>query len=112
MITVSPKFLLVPAELETSAEKLLSTIQAADTDDVNVFSKLVLIVEPRLTSPTRWWLVSPDVDGLEYAHLAGEPGPQIAAQIGFRIDGIEYRVRLDFGCGFVDWRGWFLNQGA
>lgn len=112
LITVNPKFLLVPPELETAAEKLLSTIQAADTDDVNVFSKLVLIVEPRLTSATRWWLVSPDVDGLEYAHLAGEPGPQIATQVGFRIDGVEYRVRLDFGCGFVDWRGWYTNAGA
>lgn len=112
LITVNPKFLLVPPELETSAEKLLSTIQAADTDDVNVFSKLVLIVEPRLTSATRWWLVSPDVDGMEYAHLAGEGGPQIATQVGFRIDGVEYRVRLDFGCGFVDWRGWYTNAGA
>lgn len=114
LITVTPKFLLIPSELETGVEKLLSTIQATTTDDVNPFSKLVPVVEPRLTSATRWWLVaSPaEVDGLEYAHLAGQPGPQVETKLGFEVDGVQYRVRLDFGAGFVDWRGWYTNAGA
>jgi hypothetical protein len=43
--------------------------------------------------------------------LASFPGPQIEARLGFQIDGLETRVRLDFGCGFVDWRGWYYNPG-
>ena len=67
-----------------------------------------------LKLPHRWWLVaSPaEVDGLEYAHLAGAPGPQIETRTGFTVDGVETKVRLDFGAGLVDWRGWYTNAGA
>jgi hypothetical protein len=114
LIEAPPRYLLVPPDLETTAEKLLTAIQAAQTSDVNPFSKLSLIVEPRLTSATRWWLfASPDeLESLEYAHLAGAPGPQISTQVGFRVDGVETKVSLDFGCGAVDWRGSYTNAGA
>lgn len=113
LITVTPRYLLIPSELETSVEKLLTANQAMTTADVNVFSKLVPVVEPRLTSPTRWWLVADkaEVDGLEYAHLAGAPGPQTESRAGFEVDGVQTKVRLDFGAGFVDWRGWYTNAG-
>jgi len=28
------------------------------------------------------------------------------------VDGVEIRVILDFGAGFIDHRGWFQNAGA
>lgn len=114
LIDVSPRFLLVPPALETTAEKLLSEVQATTTDDANPFSRLGLIVEPRFTSDTRWYLAADPatVDGLEFAYLEGEPGPQIEVKQGFDIDGIEVKVRLDFGAGFVDWRGFYRNDGA
>jgi phage head maturation protease len=114
LIDVVPRAVVVPPALETATEKLLSTVQANTTSAVNPFASLVLVVEPRLTSATRWYVVaSPDqIDGLEYCHLAGAPGPQIETQPGFRIDGVEMRVRLDYGAGFVDHRGWFMNPGA
>lgn len=114
LIEVTPRYLLAPPDLETACEKLLTAIQAAQTSDVNPFAKLQLVIEPRLTSATRWWLfASPDeVEGLEYAHLAGAPGPQISTQVGFRVDGVETKVSLDFGCGAVDWRGSYMNAGA
>ena len=63
---------------------------------------------------TGWYLVADpaQIDGLEFAYLASEPGPQVDTQTGFRVDGVEVKVRLDFGAGFVDWRGWFFNDGA
>lgn len=114
LIAATPRFVLIPAELETSVEKLLTQIQATTTDDVNPFSRLTLIVEPRLSSATRWYVVADpaEIDGLEYAYLASEPGPQTETQAGFRIDGIEIKVRLDYGAGFIDWRGWHMNPGA
>lgn len=114
MIDVTPRNLIVPPDLETLAEKLLSAVQANKTEDVNPFASLSLIVEPRLTSATRWF-VSADpatVDGLEYAYLEGAPGPQTETRQGFDVDGVEVKVRLDFGAGFVDWRGWHMNEGA
>jgi phage head maturation protease len=114
LIDVLPRFVVVPPALETATEKLLSTVQAVQTSNVNPFASLTLVVEPRLTSAVRWYVVaSPDqIDGLEYCYLAGAPGPQIETQPGFRIDGVEMRVRLDFGAGFIDHRGWYSNAGA
>ena len=116
-INVTPRSLVVPAALETTAQKVLATIQPTTTTDVNVFagSQLELHVEPRLdaVSATRWYVAAdPAVfDGLEYAYLEGEPGPQTSVREGFDVDGVEVKVRLDFGCGFVDWRSWYRNDG-
>ncbi|WP_042336366.1 phage major capsid protein [Bradyrhizobium sp. DOA9] len=114
LISVTPRFLLVPPDLETAGEKLLTQVQAVTTDNVNPFARLSLVVEPRLASATRWYLVADpaEIDGLEYAYLAGSPGPQIETRAGFDVDGVQVKVRLDYGAGFVDWRGWYANAGA
>ncbi len=115
LIRVTPKYLLVPPALETLAEKWLATIAAAKVDDVNTFSnKLTLVVEPRLSSATRWYVTADagEIDGLEYAYLAGGEGPQVESKSGWDVDGVEVRVILDYGAGFVDWRGWHMNEGA
>ncbi|KPQ07470.1 MAG: Phage head maturation protease [Rhodobacteraceae bacterium HLUCCA12] len=108
-IDVAPRFVLVPPELETDMQKALAAIQATSSEDFNPFSTLSLAVEPRLTSETRWYVVADPqtVDGLEYAYLEGAPGPQIESRAGFEVDGTQIRVRLDFGCGWVDHRGWY-----
>ncbi len=113
LIDVVPRFLVVPSELETASEKLLATIAAVSVDEVNPWSFLSLIVEPRLTSATRWYLsADAPMSGLEVCYLSGNEGPQTETQAGFRIDGVEVKVRLDFVAAFVDWRGMFTNEGA
>ncbi|MBQ4824152.1 Mu-like prophage major head subunit gpT family protein [Leisingera sp. HS039] len=114
-INVTPKFLVVPPELETSAEKLLASIQPSKADDVNPFSqKLQLLVEARLSSAQRWYVVADPatIEGLEYSYLQGEEGPQIETRAGFEVDGMEFKIRLDFGAAFLDWRSWLVNDGA
>lgn len=114
LIAITPKYLVVGPALETLAEQVLSDIAAASVDAVNPFAgKLTLVVEPRMTGLQ--WYVTADpgqVAGLEFSYLAGSPGPQIASQIGFRIDGIEYRVSLDYGAGWTDFRGWVKTPAA
>ena len=39
-------------------------------------------------------------------------GPYLETKDGWNVDGVEFKVRLDFGCAFIDWRSWFKNQGA
>ncbi|QIE56492.1 peptidase U35 [Pikeienuella piscinae] len=114
-IRVTPKNLLVPPALETDAEKWLASIAPATAADVNPFSgSLSLVVEPRLTSPTRWYVTADpgEIDGLEFASLSGAEGPQVESRSGWDVDGVEIRVILDFGAGFIDHRGWFMNAGA
>lgn len=114
-IRVTPKYLLVPPTLETPAEQLLTAIAAAKTADVNPFAgSLTLVVEPRLASATRWYVAADpaEIDGLEFAYLAGGEGPQVESKSGWDVDGVEIRVILDYGAGFVDHRGWHANPGA
>jgi len=114
IISVTPRFLIVPSELETLAEQVLADIAAAKVEDTNPFSKsLTLIVEPRLTDAKAWYVAaSPaEIEGLEYSYLAGEPGPQIEDKQGFNVDGIEWKVRLDYGAAFLEHRGWYKNPG-
>lgn len=115
IIRVTPKNLLVPPALETAAEKWLATIAPATAADVNPFSgAMSLVVEPRLTSATRWYVTADpgEIDGLEFAYLSGNEGPQVESRSGWDVDGVEIRVILDFGAGFIDHRGWFQNPGA
>ena len=114
LIAVVPKFLVVGPALEADAERLLAAIAPVSPSDVNPFAqRLTLVVEPRLPG-LQWFVVAdPAVsDGLVFAHLAGEPGPQVESRTGFDVDGVETRVRLDFGAGFIDFRSWFRNPGA
>jgi hypothetical protein len=114
LIDVTPFAVLVPSDLETTTEKVLSQIQAAKTDDVNPFTSLRLVVEPRFTNVNRWYVTAnpATADGLECCYLSGSEGPQVESQVGFEIDGIQVRVRLDFGGGFVDFRSWYTNAGV
>lgn len=116
-IDVTPGFLIVPAALENIATKFLATITPNATASVNAFSgTLQLIVEPRLdaVSATRWYLASDHGlhSSLEYAYLAGAEGPHVETRIGFEVDGLEMKVRLDFGAGAINHRGIYANPGA
>ena len=69
---------------------------------------------PALSSATRWYVAADatEIDGLEYAYLAGGEGPQVESKSDWDVDGVDVRVILDFGAGFIDWRGWYQNAGA
>ncbi|WP_186766319.1 phage major capsid protein [Phaeobacter marinintestinus] len=114
-INVIPSFLVVPPELETLAEQVLTEIAASEVANANPFAgKLKLLVEPRFGSTTAWYLcAAPGApDGLQHAYLDGVAGPQLFTREGFEVDGIEYKVRMDFGAGFTDHRGWFMSPSA
>ncbi|MFM9860553.1 HK97 family phage prohead protease [Pseudoxanthobacter sp. M-2] len=114
LIAVTPRYLIVPSAGETDAEKALAAFTPTRAEDVNPFSNLVLVVEPRLADDDAWMIAADPaaIDGLEWAYLEGVEGPQVESKAGFEVDGVQVRVRLDFGAGFVDWRGWFRNAGT
>jgi hypothetical protein len=113
-INVAPRTFLVPAELETRAEQLVTQIQAMAPSDVNPFSgKLSVAVESRLPAWAWYLWADPAVAPvLEYAYLSSAQGPQLASRDGFDVLGREFRCLLDFGAGVVDHRGAYRNPGA
>jgi phage major head subunit gpT-like protein len=116
-LDIAAKFLVVPAALESTAEKYLASIYPAQAANVNLFAgKLTLIVDPRLDakSATRWYVAADPVlfPSIEYAYLAGTEGVQVETRAGFEVDGVQIRARLDFGAGALDYRGVYCNPGA
>ena len=116
-INATPKYLLVPAKLETVAEQYLSAIYPTAATDVNPFSgKLQLVVDPRLDtySTTRWYVFADPaiLPVIEYSYLSGFEGLFVETRNGFETDGIEIKARLDFGAGGIDYRGAFTNVGV
>ncbi|MBF0437450.1 MAG: hypothetical protein HQL77_19095, partial [Magnetococcales bacterium] len=49
---------------------------------------------------------------IEYAYLEGQTGVYIETRMGFEVDGVEIKARLDFGAKAIDWRGFFKNPGT
>jgi len=96
-ISATPRYILVGPELETAVEKLLASIYATTTSDVNPHAgKLSLLVEPRITGKAWWLFADPAVmPVLEYAYLSSAPGPQLASRDGWETLGHEFRVVPD-----------------
>jgi Mu-like prophage major head subunit gpT len=112
-IGVVPSVVLVPPDLETTVRKLLSTVQAAQTSNVNAFDDLDLVVESRLTaSATRYYAVARNVEGLVIIRLEGRAGPQVETEVDFDSKDLKFSVLHDFGVGFVDYRGWYADGVA
>lgn len=117
-LNLSAKFILVPSALETGTEQLLTSITPAQTSNVVPQSMRTLtpIVEPRLddNSTTAWYLVADPatIDTIEFAYLDGQEGAFIDTRMGFDVDGMEIKCRLDFGAAVLDWRGLAKNPGA
>jgi phage major head subunit gpT-like protein len=114
IISATPRYLLVGPESETAAEKFLANIYATTTGDVNAWAgKLSLLVEPRITDDR--WMVFADparLPCLQYGYLASAQGVQIQRAEAWDTLGMKFRAWLDFGAGWLDWRGAFLNEGG
>ncbi len=113
-IDASPKYLLVGPELETAAEQVLADIYATTPDGVNPFSgKLQLLVEPGIADESWYLFADPaKLAGLQYGYLTGQQGPQIQRQEAWNTLGVSFRVYLDFGAGWLDYRAAQFNAGA
>lgn len=113
LVAQEPGTLLVPAALEMKARQLVAQINATKTGDVQPYS-LDVQVEPRLdtTSAIVWYLVAKSQTALEYGYLEGSAGPVLTTREGFEIDGMEFKARLDFGCGWTNPLGWIKSAGT
>jgi hypothetical protein len=109
-----PKHLVVGPALETIAEQVLAVVNAGTVADVNPFSgKLTLSVDPYQLGLS-WRLFSDPATRpvLEYGDLEGQGGIFTDTRVGFEVDGVQFKARIDIGAGLVDYRGTVMNPGA
>ncbi|MGB3068448.1 MAG: prohead protease/major capsid protein fusion protein [Ottowia sp.] len=121
-LNVAPRFLIVPAALEQVAYQYTSSQYVpAEPGKVNEFraggrTALEPIVEPLLddASATAWYLAadSAAIDTVEFCYLDGAEGPVIESEMGFEVDGVSLKARLDFAAKAVEYRGLYKATGA
>lgn len=120
VLNIAPKFLIVPAALETAANQLLHSLSDPSQQNaavVNPFSNSLQIVcdaELDAISETAWYLAAAPgvgVDTIEVSYLNGNKSPMIESRPAWERLGMEFRIYMDYGVTVLDYKGLYLNEG-
>lgn len=116
-LNITPKYLVVPPELEMTAYQIVNSTAAVDGTNSGVVNpykgRFVVVSDPELTDTTAWYLVADasQHDTIEVTYLNGVETPRLETRQGFDVDGIEYKVAFDVGVDAIDFRGLYKNAG-
>jgi hypothetical protein len=120
-LNITPKFLIVPAALETYADSTINTMEGLEATDAGpgqrnpFYRKLTVVPEPTLDAiDDAAWFVSADpreFDTVEVAYLDGEEFPYTEERNGWEVDSYEFKIRFCYGVKALDWRGLYKNPG-
>jgi hypothetical protein len=118
IINVVPRYLIVPAALEATADEIVSStsyiVANGNSGVQNLYGpggkrNLVVVCDPNLdgNSTTAWYLAADpgQIDTVEVSFLQGEESPVLESEWNFRRDAYEYKTRQTFGIKAIDWRG-------
>ncbi|MCK0531458.1 ClpP-like prohead protease/major capsid protein fusion protein [Sphingobium agri] len=118
-LEISPSVLLVPRGLRGAAVTINGS--EYDPDAANKLQKpnIVkglfsdIVASPRLTGTAYYAFADPQVaPAIEVVFLNGVTEPFTDSQEGWRVDGVEWKVRHDYGVGAVNWRSAYKQPGA
>jgi len=113
-LNIAPRVILSGADPETAIEQFLAPIVAAEGAKVNPFAaKLQQVTEASMTG-NAWELYADpaELPAFNYGYLADSPGPRVLTEEPFNVDGMAFRVTLDFHASAVDYRAAYRNPGA
>jgi hypothetical protein len=72
-----------------------------------------IVDTPRLAGTAYYAFADPNVaPAIEVVFLNGVTEPFTDSQDGWRVDGVEWKVRHDYGVGAVNWRSGYKQPGA
>jgi hypothetical protein len=122
-LNVRPRYLLVPPDLLFTALTLVNStlVPGSNNNDANVLKG---VVEPisvaQFTDVTDWYLLADpaQIESIEIGFVGGREAPDLLMQDApntgavFTNDQISFRVRWEFGGGWLDYRGAFWAQVA
>ncbi|HGX1913095.1 TPA: ClpP-like prohead protease/major capsid protein fusion protein [Escherichia coli] len=126
-LNITPAFVLVPAALESAARRAIlsssSVFPVGDESTINQNPGIInvvkdmaeVIVEPRLdkANSKEWYVAAAKgMDTIEVAYLDGMDTPYLEEQVGFIVDGVAWKVRIDAGVAALDYRGLLKSSGA
>jgi hypothetical protein len=125
-LDLQPDVLVVPRTLR--AQALIINNAEFDTDPVdpgtdegNKYRKpnavrglfTTVVATPRLTGTRRYLFADPNVaPTIEVAFLDGQEEPFLEVKDGWRVDGVEWKIRHDYGVDAVDYKTAVTNDGT
>lgn len=116
-LNITPKYLVVPPELEMVAYQIVNSTAAVDGVNSGVVNpykgRFIVVSDAELTDPDAWYLVADATqhDTIDVTYLNGVETPRLETRQGFEVDGIEYKVAFDVGVDAIDFRGLYKNAG-
>lgn len=115
-LNIRPAYLLAGVEREDEIEKAQSDrfVPTAASGDNTFVRGLQSIIDPRLAAAPYFLFASPSqIDTIEVAYLAGTGrGVFTEQRLGFDVDGLEVKARIDVGAKWIDHRGAVRNAGT
>lgn len=72
------------------------------------------VIDTARITGTEWYTFADPNEApvIEVAFLNGEQEPFLESEQGFEVDGLQWKVRLDYGVAAIDYRGGYKNAGA
>ena len=118
-LDISPALLLCPISKGGVARTVINSIFDPDATNKlqrpnDVYNMVGSVVDTPRLSGTAWYLFANPSEWpvLEVAFLNGNRAPYLETEQGFEVDGIRYKVRMDYGVGAVGFQGAWKNAGA
>lgn len=123
VLNIEPSYLIVPRALKSRANALMNSIHdpySELTNKVNTVNGLYeVIADARIDAALKagdklpWFLAAGSLfDTIEVAYLDGNDQPFLEEQEGWKVDGAEFKVRLDAGVSPMSYRTLAKNPGA
>ena len=118
-LEVTPEILLCPVELGGNARVVIGA--EYDTEVTSKFQvpnkvrNLIRdVVDTKRLTGTRWYLLANpnEYPVFQATFLNGVQTPYMEQQPGWNTDGLEWKIRFDYGVSAIDWRGALTNPGA
>jgi len=118
-LNIRPTYLLVPVALEGATKVVVeSEFDPSKTQRVpnSVRGIAEVISDARLdaASAAAWYAAAnaAATDTIEVAYLDGVQSPTLEQEEGWKVDGLEFKVRMDAGVKALAWEGLYKNPGV
>ena len=122
LLNIEPSFILFgPSQEEVILQILHNSIQATQSSNTvsKWISSLTPVCEPELENTpdaaTGDYFLSAkptSIDTVELGLLNGIDAPYMEEQMGFEVDGMRFKVRVDVGAKAIDYRGLTVNRAS
>lgn len=112
-LNIPPSLVLTSPTSWGLARRLTTATNPTQASDINTFAGMIEPIADANLSGTRFYVFADParVPCFVYGYIGGG-GPRTESRSGFEVDGVEFKVALDFGVGAIDYRGAVTGAGS